>query len=75
MPSSENEFGPGDRVPSTGIYIATHDKLDGEYHAAPHPVTATAGSVFPPCRVCGEGVAFRPQDAAVPIESHHHFKI
>ena len=74
-PTSKDEFKPGDRVPVSGIYNVTHDKLDGDEHALPHHVTAIAGMVFPPCRVCGAEVRFRLRQAAEPIESNGHCKL
>ena len=73
-PKIKDEFKPGDRVPVSGIYDATHDRLDGDDHTLPHPVTAIAGSEFPPCRVCGAEVRFRLRDAAERVESNSHFK-
>ena len=67
-------YKPGDVVPTSGIYEAIHDKLDGEYHAHPHHVTAMAGTVFPPCRACQGWVRFRLHQAADHVEAHDHFK-
>ena len=33
MITKMNEFKPGDKVPTSGIYDVIHDKLDGEDHA------------------------------------------
>lgn len=72
---STDEFKPGDRVPVSGIYDVTHDKLDGDDHALPHQVTAIAGMVFPPCRWCGGEVSFRLRHAAERLGSNGHFKL
>jgi hypothetical protein len=42
-----DEFKPGDKVPTSGIYDVIHDKLDGDDHAHAHQVTAISGTVFP----------------------------
>ena len=39
-------FKPGDKVPNSGIYDATHDRN----HTARHQVTCVYGEPFPPCR-------------------------
>ena len=46
-------FRPGDQVPSTGIYIASHYQ-----HRLPHEVFAKQGELFPICRRCGERASF-----------------
>jgi hypothetical protein len=74
MASEMDDFKPGDRVPTSGIYDVIHDKLDGDDHAHPHQVTAMSGTVFPPCRGCAEWVRFRLHQAAEHVEAHHHFK-
>lgn len=73
--NSKNEFKPGDRVPVSGVYDVTHDKLDGDDHALPHQVSAVAGTKFPPCKVCGAEVRFQLRPAAGPVESSGHFKL
>jgi len=72
--SGEDEFAPGNQVPVTGVYTVIHDKLDGDDHAPPHQIIATAGTVFPQCRGCGMWVRFRHQKPAEPIEANEHFK-
>jgi hypothetical protein len=52
-------FRPGDRVPVTGIYTASHDQ-----HRNPHEVLATEGDKFPNCKTCGERVSFALAQAA-----------
>ena len=74
MAIKTEEFKPGDKVPTSGIYDVIHDKLDGDEHAPPHEVTAIAGRVFPPCRGCHHGVRFRLQRPADHVEAQHHFK-
>lgn len=69
-----DEFKPGDKVPTSGVYEVIHDKLDGEDHAHPHRVIAMAGTLFPHCRGCHEFVRFRLHEAAEPVELHDHFK-
>jgi len=49
----QREFYPGTRVPITGVYRAVHTA-----HERSHEVTAIRGEMFPPCRTCGEHVAF-----------------
>ena len=70
----QHEFSPGDKVPVTGVYDVIHDKVDGEYHALPHEITARAGTKFPPCRVCREQVRFRLHQAPKDVHAHHDFK-
>lgn len=74
-PEIKDEFKPGDRVPVSGVYDVTHDKLDGDDHALPHQVAATAGKRFPPCRVCGAEVRFRLRHSVERVESDSHFKL
>lgn len=71
---SLDTFKPGDKVPASGIYDAFHDRLDGDDHALPHQITAIAGTLFPPCRVCREWVGFRLHRAAEHVEAHHLFR-
>jgi hypothetical protein len=74
MTKNFEEFKPGERVPTSGIYDVVHDKLDGDHHALPHQVTAIAGKMFPPCRGCHGSVRFRLHLAAEHVEDHHHFE-
>ena len=69
-----DEFKPGDRVPVSGVYDVTHDKLDGDDHASPHQVTAIAGRIFPPCRWCATEVRFRLHHAALHVGADAHFR-
>lgn len=73
MTNRSEEFKPGDRVPTSGIYEAVHDKLDGDDHTHPHHITALAGTTFPPCRVCHGWVRFRLDRAAEHVGAHPHF--
>lgn len=57
------EFAPGEKVPVSGVYEVTHDKLDGDDQAQQHQDTFTAGDVFPRCKGCGELVRFRFHEA------------
>jgi len=75
MTKKIDEFKPGDKVPTSGIYDVIHDKLDGNDHASSHQVTAIAGRIFPPCRACKGWVRFRLHQAAEPVEAHFHFKL
>jgi len=71
---SQDTFKPGDNVPASGIYDVIHDRLDGDDHALPHQITAIAGTLFPPCRVCREWVNFRLHRAAEQVGAHHLFR-
>ena len=73
-PKIKDEFKPGDRVPLSGIYDVTHDKLDGDDHALPHQIAAIAGKIFPRCRWCGSEVRFRLHQAALHVGSDVHFR-
>lgn len=72
--SSKRNYKPGDVVPVSGVYDVVHDKLDGEDHALPHQVIAMAGTVFPPCRWCGDEVRFGLHHAVMRVDAHPHFK-
>ncbi|HKW74678.1 MAG TPA: hypothetical protein VJN64_04065 [Terriglobales bacterium] len=61
-------FRPGDRIPSTGIYTATHYQ-----HRMPHEVFAVEGERFPFCRRCGERAHFTLLHNANRIEEDHDF--
>jgi hypothetical protein len=67
-------YKPGDTVPTSGIYEAIHDKLDGSDHAHPHPVMAFAGKSFPSCRVCQDEVRFRLLEASDLVGANNHFR-
>jgi hypothetical protein len=41
------EFKPGDKVPTSGIYKVTHDSK-----TQAHEVTCVEGEPFPPCNSC-----------------------
>jgi len=72
--NKSEEFEPGEKVPTSGIYEVIHDKLDGDDHAQQHQVTAIAGSVFPRCKGCREWVRFQLYRAAVNVEADLHFE-
>ena len=74
MGTKSHEFKAGDPVPTSGVYEAIHDKLDGDEHAHPHPVIAISGAKFPTCRACRGHVRFRLAHAAEPVDDHHHFQ-
>ena len=73
MANENDEFKPGDKVPTSGIYDVIHDKLDGDDHAHPHQVTVISGTVFPPCRGCKGSVRFRLHQDAEHLDAHDHF--
>lgn len=72
MANGSEEFMPGERAPTSGIYDVIHDKLDGDDHVQQHQVTAIAGAVFPRCKGCREWVRFRLYRAAVAVEADTH---
>ena len=74
LTTKSREFSPGEKVPASGIYDVTHDKLDGDDHALPHLVIAIAGKVFPPCRLCRGEVRFVLHQAAVEMDADVHFR-
>lgn len=74
MANEGQEFTPGEKVKTSGIYDVIHDKIDGDDHAQQHQVTATAGTVFPRCKGCREWVRFRLYRAAVYVEANSHFE-
>jgi hypothetical protein len=61
-------FKPGDQVPVTGVFTATHYQ-----HRLPHEVFAVAGDSFPECRRCGARVSFSLSQSAVNIDADHDF--
>ncbi len=61
-------FRPGDKVPSTGIYIASHYQ-----HRLPHEVFAKAGELFPLCKRCGTRASFSLLKAAADIALDQDF--
>ena len=73
METDTEEFKAGDKVPISGIYDVIHDSLDGDLHAHNHQVTAVAGTIFPTCRGCHDGVRFRLHEAAEHVEAHPLF--
>jgi len=61
-------FRPGERVPITGVYTASHYQ-----HRLPHDVFAMADDPFPECRRCGRRVSFVFSQAAAPIDADQDF--
>ena len=61
-------FRPGDRVPITGVYTASHYQ-----HRLPHDVFARVDDSFPECRRCGRRVSFLFSQAATPIDADRDF--
>jgi len=70
--NKSKELAPGEKVPTSGIYDVTHDKLDGDDHAQQQQVRFTADDVFPRCKGCGEWVRFRLHQAAEHSETAFH---
>jgi hypothetical protein len=67
--ADQNEFRPGQMVPTSGIYSVTHDNS----HVLSHDVTCVAGKPFPPCNGCGEHPRFKLKYAAHHIDDHPQF--
>lgn len=63
-------YGPGEKVPKSGIYRVVHD----ENHESPHEVTCVSDEPFPPCRNCGDAARFALVRAAQHITEHEQFK-
>jgi hypothetical protein len=61
-------FRPGEKVPTTGVYTATH-----HHHRLPHEVFAVEGDEFPSCRKCGDGIRFALLQSADHIDSDRDF--
>jgi len=61
-------FRPGDRVPVTGIYTASHNQ-----HRTSHEVFALEGERFPPCRQCGPDASFTLLKAASQVDDDQDF--
>lgn len=61
-------FRPGDRVPITGVYTASHYQ-----HRLPHDVFAMADDSFPECRRCGKRVSFLFSQSTTPINADLDF--
>jgi hypothetical protein len=74
MANKGEEFKPGEKVRTSGIYDVLHDRLDGDTHAEHHRVTVIAGTVFPRCKGCREWVRFRLYEAAEHIATDRHFR-
>ena len=65
-----DEFKPGDKVPTSGIYTVLHDTE----HLSPHDVTCVYGETFPPCNHCGRHPRFKLKVSAKHISNHDSFK-
>lgn len=61
-------FRPGDKVPTTGIYTATHYQ-----HRLPHEVFALGGEQFPECKRCGARAIFTLVKPVSDIEADQDF--
>lgn len=75
MPSPEScegrmadEFKPGEKVPSSGVYRVFHKD-----HRDEHEATMREGEQFPNCTVCDQGVRFRLVQSARVIEGDKDF--
>jgi hypothetical protein len=61
-------FRPGDRVPISGVYTATHYQ-----HRLPHNVFAVVDVPFPECRRCGKRVSFSLSQSSPCIDADQDF--
>jgi YjzC-like protein len=68
--ADQNEFRPGETVPSSGIYTVIHDIQ----HTLTHEVTCIKGKKFPPCRECGPHPRFKLKQPAHHVEEHDLFR-
>lgn len=57
------EFRPGEKVPSSGVYRVEHKD-----HREEHDATLREGEQFPTCTVCAEEVRFRLVQSAKIID-------
>lgn len=64
MRALQEEYRPGQRVPTSGIYKVNHDS----HHTEQHEITAVKGEPFPPCRGCSRDATYTIVRAA------HHLK-
>ncbi len=62
-------FEPGDQVPASGVYKASH----GRQHLVSHYVTALFGETFPSCLGCSDQVRFELALSAVYVHAHAQF--
>ncbi len=62
------EFKPGEKVPSSGVYRVLH-----KGHRDEHEATLREGEEFPTCTVCEEGVRFHLVQSAKLIERDGDF--
>lgn len=63
-------YGPGDTVPSSGIYEVIHDLGENK---KPHEVIALQGELFPVCRTCLREVKFKLLKTAIHIKQDESF--
>jgi hypothetical protein len=64
------EFKPGEKVPTSGIYAVVHDTV----HREAHEVTCVMGETFPPCKRCGDHPRFKLVRPAHHITDDEDFK-
>ena len=63
-------YQPGDAVPFSGLYRATHRRR----HVPDHNLTCVSDRVFPQCNQCGAGVEFKLLQAVRLIDKHELFR-
>jgi hypothetical protein len=62
------EFKPGEKVPSSGVYRVLHNG-----HRDGHDATLREGEQFPTCTVCDQNVRFRLVQSAKMIDRDADF--
>lgn len=62
------EFKPGEKVPSSGVYRVLHKS-----HRDEHDATLREGEQFPTCTVCDQNVRFRLVQSAKMIDRDADF--
>jgi len=62
------DFKPGQKVPSSGVYRVLHKD-----HRDEHDATLREGELFPTCTVCANGVRFRLVQSANLIDADRDF--
>ena len=62
------EFKPGEKVPSSGVYRVLH-----KGHRDEHDATLREGEQFPICTVCDQNVRFRLVQSAKMIDRDEDF--
>ena len=63
-------YQPGDAVPYSGLYRATHRR----HHVPAHNLTCVSDRLFPECNQCGAGVEFKLLQAVRLIDKHELFR-